>query len=206
MVNHAMVLNVLGRPGDPVAAMRQLLSDNHESVEAQSRLIRQAIHIYRSLRTAEIIERLPAPDADGRRIRLTTEIPEYFALNQPLSPFALAAMDLLDTESATHALDVISVVESTLDDPRQVLYAQQRAARGEEVAAMKAEGIEYEERMELLEEVTHPQPLAEEWEAGFTLYRRTNPWVAEYELSAQAALRDRIERRATFREYGSLDG
>jgi len=206
MVNHAMVLNVLGRPGDPVAAMRKLLTDNHETLEAQSRLIRQAIHIYRSLRTAEIIERLPAPDADGRRIRLTTEIPEYFALNQPLSPFALAAMDLLDTESATHALDVISVVESTLDDPRQVLYAQQRAARGEEVAAMKAEGIEYEERMELLEEVTYPQPLAEELEAGFTLYRRTNPWVADYELSPKTVVRDMVERAATFSEYVSLYG
>src|SRR5690625_5076952 len=206
VVNHAMVLNVLGRPGDPVATMRKLLTDNHESPEVQSRLIRQAIHIYRSLRTAEIIERLPAPDADGRRIRLTTEIPEYFALNQPLSPFALAAMDLLDIDAPTHALDVISVVEATLDDPRQVLYAQQRMARGEEVAAMKAEGIEYEERMELLEDVTHPQPLAEELEAGFTLYRRTNPWVADYELSPKAVVRDMIERAATFSEYVSLYG
>src|SRR5699024_2448977 len=119
---------------------------------------RQAIHIYRSLRTAEIIERLPVPDESGQRIRLVTDVPAHFALNQPLSPFALAAMDLLDVESPTHAHDVVSVIEATLDDPRQVLYAQQRQARGEEVAEMKAEGIEYEERMELLEEVTHPQP------------------------------------------------
>jgi len=87
-----------------------------------------------------------------------------------------------------------------------VLYAQQRMARGEEVAAMKAEGIEYEERMELLEDVTHPQPLAEELEAGFTLYRRTNPWVADYELSPKAVVRDMIERAATFSEYVSLYG
>ena len=57
------------------------------------------------------------------------------------------------------------MIESTLDDPRQVLSAQLFKARGEAVAAMKAEGIEYEERMDLLEEVTYPKPLAELLEA-----------------------------------------
>lgn len=82
------------------------------------------------------------------------ELQRDFALNQPLSPFALAALELLDVESDSYALDVVSVIESTLDDPRQVLMAQQHFARGEAVAQMKADGIEYEERMELLEEVT----------------------------------------------------
>src|SRR5699024_8756678 len=205
-VTHAMVLNVLERPGDPVAAMHKLLTENHQTAPQQSLLIRQAIHIYRSLRTAEIIERLPVPDESGQRIRLVTDVPAHFALNQPLSPFALAAMDLLDVESPTHAHDVVSVIEATLDDPRQVLYAQQRQARGEEVAEMKAEGIEYEERMELLEEVTHPQPLAEELDAGFTLYRRASPWVADFELSPKSVVRDMLERAATFSEYVSLYG
>ena len=87
-------------------------------------------------------------------MRLTVDLQLDFALNQPLSPFALAALDLLDRESPTYALDVVSVIEATLDDPRQVLSAQQHKARGEAVAAMKADGIEYEERMELLEDVT----------------------------------------------------
>ena len=105
----------------------------------------------RRARPAHVAHRRPAAD---------------FALNQPLSPFALAALDMLDPESPTYALDVVSVIEATLDDPRQVLMAQQFKARGEAVGAMKADGIEYEERMELLEEVTWPQPLAELLERG----------------------------------------
>ena len=53
----------------------------------------------------------------------------------------------------------LSVVEAILDDPFPVLMAQANKERGEAVAEMKAEGIEYEERMELLEEVTYPKPL-----------------------------------------------
>ena len=100
-------------------------------------------------------------------------------------PFALAALELLDRESPTYALDVLSVIESTLEDPRQVLAAQRNKARGEAVAAMKAEGIEYDERMELLEEVTHPQPLAELLEHAYEIYRRGHPWVADHELQPE---------------------
>lgn len=75
------------------------------------------------------------------------------------------------------------MIESILDDPRQILSAQQFKARGEAVAAMKAEGIEYEARLELLDEVTHPKPLAELLEAAYEMYRQSQPWVADHELS-----------------------
>ena len=156
-VSHAMLLNVIGRPGDAFVAMRHLLTDNHEDPVARRRHIRRAIAIYRALLAGGVVERLPEPDADGRSVRLTVDLQFDFALNQPLSPLALAALDLLDRESPSYALDVLSVIESILDNPRQVLAAQQFKARGEAVAAMKAEGIEYESRLELLDKVTWPQ-------------------------------------------------
>src|SRR3546814_7761964 len=85
-----------------------------------------------------------------------------FALNQPLAPFALAALDLVDRSSPDYALDVVSIVEPVLGDPGVVLSAQTNKARGELVAEMKAAGFEYEERMERLEGVTHPRPMAQE--------------------------------------------
>ena len=123
--------------------------------------------------------------ADGRRYRLTVDLPPDFALNQELSTFALAALELLDPASETFALDVVSVLEATLEDPRQVLTAQLSKARGEAVAQMKAEGIEYEERIELLDEVTYPRPLAELLEHAFTVYVRANPWVADVAAVAE---------------------
>ena len=160
-VSTAMVLDVVDRPGDPFAAMRRLLTDNHEPRKKQLKLIREAIGIARSLLQAGVLERLPEPEPDGRRYDLTLDLPPDFALNQPLSTFALAAIDLLDPESDTYVVDVVSVIEATLDDPRQILAAQLNKAKGEAVAQMKAEGIEYDERMELLEEVTYPKPLEE---------------------------------------------
>src|SRR6201999_496248 len=158
-VTHAMVLNVIARPGDPFEAMRHLLTDNHEDQAARRKHIHQAIAIYRALLAGGVVERLEEADPEGRMVRLTVDLQFDFALNQPLSPFALAAIELLDKESESYALDVLSVIESTLDNPRQILSSQQFRARGEAVAAMKADGIEYDARMELLDEVTWPKPL-----------------------------------------------
>ncbi|MDT5034836.1 MAG: hypothetical protein QOE03_21, partial [Micromonosporaceae bacterium] len=181
-VSHAMLLNVVGREGDAFAAMRHLLTDNHEEPAARRRHIRRAIAIYRALLAGGVVER----DAVDGTVRLTSELQFDFALNQPLSPFALAAIDLLDRESLTYALDVLSVIESTLDNPRQVLSAQQFKARGEAVAAMKADGIEYDARMELLTEVTYPKPLDELLDAAYELYRQGHPWVADHELAPKS--------------------
>ena len=200
-VSHSMLLNVIDRPGDAYAAMRRLLTDNHEDRPAQRRHMLRAIAIYRALRSAGVVEELDEPDERGRSVRVTVDLQFDFALNQPLSPFALAAIELLDPESPSYALDVISIIESTVDDPRQVLSAQQHKERGEAVARMKAEGIEYEQRMEMLEDVTHPKPLAEMLEDAYETYRAGHPWVAEHELSPKSVVRDMSERAMNFVEY-----
>ena len=200
-VSHAMLLNVIGRPGDAFQAMRKLLEDNHEDRPAQRRHIRRAIAIYRALLAAGVVEKLDEPDEQGRTVRLTVDLQLDFALNQPLSPLALATIELLDRTDPSYALDVLSVIESTLEDPRQVLSAQQFKARGEAVQSMKAEGIEYDDRMALLEDVSHPKPLAELLHAAYETYRRGHPWVADYHLSPKSVARDMYERAMTFVEY-----
>jgi superfamily II RNA helicase len=200
-VTHSMLLNVIARPGDPFTAMNKLLTDNHEDRAKQRQHIRSAISIYRALLAGGVVQRLDAPDENGRTVRLTVDLQPNFALNQPLSAFAVASLDLLDREAPTFALDVVSVLESTLEDPRQVLSAQRSKARGEAVAKMKAEGIEYDERMELLDDVTYPRPLAELLEHAFEAYRRGHPWVADFELKPKSVVRDMYERAMTFVEY-----
>jgi superfamily II RNA helicase len=200
-VSHAMVLNVVARPGDAFAAMRHLLTDNHEPRPAQRRHIRRAIAIYRALLAAGVIERLDEPDAEGRRVRLTMDLQVDFALNQPLSPFAVEALTLLDRESPTYALDVLSIVEATLDNPGQILAAQQFKARGEAVAQMKADGVEYDERMDLLDSVTYPKPLDDLLDLAYDAYRRGHPWVGDSQVEAKSVARDLYERAMTFGDY-----
>jgi hypothetical protein len=186
--------------------MRQLLWDNHEPVSRRRRHVREAIQGYRSLLAAGVIERLDPPDESGRTVRLTVDLPMNFALNQPLSTFALAAIEVLDAESETFALDVLSVIEATLENPRQILSSQQYKARGEAVAAMKADGIEYDERMELLDEVSYPKPLAEFLDATFAIYVRRHPWLTDFELFPKSVVREMWERAMTFTEYVSSYG
>ncbi|MDK8237046.1 DEAD/DEAH box helicase [Actinomyces urogenitalis] len=205
-VTTTMVLNLMERDGNPVAAMAQLLSRVHESEAMRRKHVRRAIDIYLSLRTAGVLTHVSSAQAkaDGRpRLRLAVDLPDDFALNQPLAPFALAAMDLLGVDSPEHTVDVVSVVEATVDDPRPLLYAQQRQARGEAIAAMKAEGLDYDERMAALEEVTWPQPLAELLAPALEMYKQSNPWIAEYELHPKSVVRDMVESAMTFSDLVS---
>ncbi|GAA3219923.1 DEAD/DEAH box helicase [Actinocorallia longicatena] len=200
-VSHHMLLAVINRPGNAFQAMKKLLTDNHEDRARQRAHISRAIAIYRSLKAGGIIEELTVPDEDGRWARITVDLQQDFALNQPLSTFALAALELLDKESVAYPLDVVSVIEATLDDPRQILAAQLNKIKGEAVFEMKMEGIEYEERMELLQEIDYEKPLEELLEGAFEIYTRGNPWVADHPLRPKTVVRDMFERAMTFAQY-----
>ncbi|WP_136023925.1 DEAD/DEAH box helicase [Microbacterium sp. K27] len=201
-ITSAMMLNVIARGGDVFGNMRALVYDNHEPRRRQRELALRAIGIYRTLRESGIVEKTPEGE-----IRLTVDLQPNFALNQPLSPFALAAFELLDPDPAagtgtgSYALDMISIVESTLDDPRAVLSQQEFLARGEAVAAMKSEGIEYDERMELLEQITYPKPLDELLTAAFETFSAAQPWIRDFELHPKSVVRDMYERAMSFGEY-----
>jgi superfamily II RNA helicase len=211
----AMLINVIGRGGDVFENVRYLVFENHEPWKRQLGLARRALAIYRTLRTAEVVTQSP----EGT-IRLTLDLQPNFALNQPLSPFALAVFELLQpvegdavsVRSADpdaidggltghYALDMISVIEATLEDPRPVTSQQQFLARGQAVAAMKAEGIEYEQRMDLLEDITHPQPLKRFLDAAFETYSASQAWVTDFELHPKTVVRDMFERAMTFGDY-----
>src|SRR5690606_11874238 len=194
-ITSAMMLNVIARGGDAFGNMRALVYDNHEPRARQRLLALRALGIYRTLRESGVVEN----DADG--IRLTVDLQPNFALNQPLSPFALAAFELLDPGSPLFAVDMISIVESTLDDPRAILSQQEFIARGEAVGAMKAEGTEYDQRVELLEQITDPKPREELLAAAFEAVSAAQPWIRDFELHPKSVVRDMYERAMSFGEY-----
>ncbi len=142
-----------------------------------------------------------SPLAASASYALTVDLPEDFALDQPLSPFLLAALELLDPESETYDMDLISMVEATLEDPWQVLRAQEREAKGRAIAEMKMQGIEYDERMEKLEDITYPKPLQEELEAAFATYCDEVPWARDYCLRPKSVVRDMLESMSDFKTY-----
>lgn len=200
-VSHSMLLNLLEREDNAFEAAQRLLSENHETPASQRKLKLRALGILRELIATEVVVRREEPDEYGNYYELTVHLQQNFALNQPLSPFALAALDLLDPDSASYALDVVSVIEATLEKPRQVLSGQEKKARGEAIAAMKAEGMDYNDRMNALDEITYAMPLAEKLESAFEQYRSGAPWLSDFELAPKSIVRDMYERAMGFSDF-----
>lgn len=199
-ITHSMVLAVVSRGGDARQHVRELIDSSAQTDVQKAKLHVRAAEIFATLLEAGVVER--TVEQDGTESYATTvDVPTDFALDQPLSPFMLAALDLFDPESDTYALDVISLVEATLENPRQVLRAQERAARDAALAEMKADGVDYDERIERLAEVTYPRPLEDMLDVAFGHYCRAVPWARDFELAPKSVLRDMIETASDFKTY-----
>lgn len=205
-VSHHMLMNVLDRPGDGCAAVRHLLKANHEPRKRQRNHIRRAIGIYRSLIDADVVEHLDEPDEQGRTVRVTIDLQDDFALTQPLSLFAVEAIDALDDEALDHELNVLSVVEAVIESPRVILAAQLNRLRTELVNELKSAGVEYDERMEKLDQLEAPKPLQEFLYPAFDVFRRHHPWVGHENVEPKSIARELWERAMTFGEYVQFYG
>ena len=198
-VTHAMVLAEVMQGGDAWLRMHDLVEASMQTDEQKEKLSQRADEVFATLEAAGLIGR--EQEGDGEVWFLEEEMPDRFALDQPLSPFLLASLELLDRDDPSYALNVISMVEATLEDPRQILRAQERAARDAAMSAMKAEGIEYDERIERLREVTYPKPLDELLAGAFELYCLDVPWATDFALSPKSVLRDMVETASDFKTY-----
>lgn len=199
-ITHSMVLAVVSRGGDAFSRVRKLIDDSAQPLEEKEQLYVRADEVFATLIDAGVVEKVEGEDG-GVEYRATMDVPQDFALDQPLSPFLLAALELLDPESETYALDVISMVEATLENPRQVLRAQERKAREKAVAEMKADGVDYEERLDRIADITYPKPLEDLLDAAFAQYCEAVPWARDYELAPKSVLRDMLETVSGFKEY-----
>ena len=199
-VSHSMVLAEVEQGGDAFERVRALIDDSMQEPDEKARLHQRANEIFATLIDAGVVIREELPDGSAA-YSLTVDLPEDFALDQPLSPFLLAALELLDPESDSYDLDLISLVEATLEDPPQILRALQRQERDRVMAELKADGVDYEERIEQIQDVTYPKPLEELITAAFERYCADVPWARDYEPSPKSVLRDMVETASDFKGY-----
>lgn len=248
-ITHAMVLNTLQRPGNQRKNLLDLAVDNHNvrrfGKEAQTRYEQSLQEILDSLLTSGIINGNPESG-----YKLVGNLPDTFALNQSLAPFALDYLqtfnqptrsnqeklnhenptritgnptpDSLTTPSPTapsltapggggagnhsalhEVMDIISVVESVLEDPGALLISQEKSEKNRVFAQLKAAGASYEQRQAILEKITYPRPLETELNAAFHIYSEANPWAKVFRIKPKSVLREMIENGETFSSYVS---
>ncbi|MCC7535781.1 MAG: DUF3516 domain-containing protein [Deltaproteobacteria bacterium] len=193
-VTHAMLLAVLGREHDGCRAMKMLVRKSHESPKAKVQHRRKAFQLLRSLVAADVIELSP-------RLRVNADLQSDFSLNQALSLYVVETIPELDPMSPDHALDVVTLVESTLENPDVVLQKQLDVLRGEKVAELKAAGVEYEERMAELEKLEHAKPLRDFVYETFNEFAERHPWVGEENIRPKSIAREMFERYLSFADY-----
>ncbi|SER30844.1 DEAD/DEAH box helicase [Parafannyhessea umbonata] len=198
-ISHSLVLSEVEQGGDAYARTHKLIDDSAQGAEEKDRLHTRADEIFATLIDAGVVRK----EEEGGQASyvLTVDLPDNFALDQPLSPFLLASLELLDPENDDYDMDLISMVEATLEDPPQILRALQRRARNKAMDEMKADGVDYNERMALIQDVTYPKPLEDLLDAAFERYSEEVPWAGDYELSPKSVLRDMIETASDFKGY-----
>jgi superfamily II RNA helicase len=203
-VSHGMLLQVLGRSEGGCRAMKQLVKDSLETPQRKRHHKQQALELLRSLWQAGIVEFRSA--AEGGGVRLNQELQQNFSLFQALGLFVVDAVERLDRDSPSYALDVVTLAESICEDPEVVLRQQVDKLKGEKVAELKAAGVEYEERMAELEKVEHPKPNAEFLYGAFEAFAKDHPWVTREVLKPKSVAREMIENLHSFsgyiKEYG----
>jgi superfamily II RNA helicase len=187
---------VLSRGKGGCRAMARLLRASHERRAQQRIFARTAVQMFESLKTAGVVE----VTAD-RGVVVNADLQEDFSLNHALSLYLLHAVELLERESDTYALDLLTLVESILENPDLVLMRQLDKLKTEKLAELKAAGVEYDQRMEELEKLEYPKPNAGFIYDTFNAFAREHPWVQEDNIRPKSVARDMVEQFLSFSEY-----
>lgn len=194
-VSHGMLLNVLSRKGDGCTAMRELIRDSHETERAKEQHRHRGWQLFRALLNRRIVEF----HGDGLRVNVTLQ--DDFSMNQTLSLYLLDTLPTLDPEDPEHALNVVTLVESILEDPDIILRKQLDKLKGRRIAEMKLEGLDYEQRMAELEKLEYPKPLRDFIYATFNAFADAHPWVGTENIRPKSIAREMFEDYRSFSDY-----
>ena len=199
-VTHGMLLNVLSRRGDGCNAMRDLIRRCHDSPKEKKLHFQRAWQLFRSLLNRKIIELVP-PSEDGSYLRVNVQLQEDFSMDQELSLYLLETIPHLDPEAPGYALDLITLVESILENPDLILRKQLDKVKTQRITEMKQEGIEYDERMEELEKLEHPKPRRDFIYDTFNAFADRHPWVGQENIRPKSIAREMFEQFRSFDDY-----
>ena len=199
-VSHALLLNVLSRKSDGCLALRHLIRDCHETDRQKDVHRRRGWQLFKALVARRIVEFVPAAES-GRKVRVNVELQDDFSMNQTLSLYLMDTIPLLDYESPDFALDLLTLVESILEDPDQILRKQLDRVKGRAVAEMKMAGIEYEQRMAELEKLEYPKPLRDFIYGTFNEFADKHPWVGQENIRPKSIVREMFESYLSFGDY-----
>jgi len=199
-VGHGMLLHVLSREGeDGCTAMRELLRSCHESDAMKARHRKRAFQLFRSLVDQDVVT--IQPPGSPEKLKLNVDLQDDFSLNQTLALYLVHALPHLDEDADDYHLQVLTMAEAILEDPAAILRKQLDFAKSDLINELKAEGVEYDERMERLQEVEYPKPMKDLIYNSFNAFADVHPWVGDDNIRPKSIAREMVESFLTFPDY-----
>jgi superfamily II RNA helicase len=199
-MSHALILNVLERPTGGIKALVKMVKESHDTPYQKREHRKQGVMLFKSLLDANVIE-LAETEGGGKRLRVNIDLQEDFSLNHALSLYLLDTITLLDRESPEYALQLLTVVESILENPELILMKQLDRLKGEKIAELKAAGVEYDQRMEEIAKLEYPKPHREFIYGSFNAFAAKHPWVGQENIRPKSVAREMYEEFYSFSEY-----
>lgn len=200
-VSHGMLLNILSRPGDGCRAMRNLIRDSHETPAQKINLRKTAFQMFRSLVERGIIQFESVPDQKRKKIHVDKSLQTDFSLNQTLALYLLDTLKVMDPMADDFALNLLTMCESILENPDLILRKQLDRMKTLRMAEMKADGVEYEERIAELEQMEYPKPNRDFIYETYNAFAKEHPWVGNENIRPKSIAREMYENFVTFDEY-----
>jgi superfamily II RNA helicase len=200
-VSHGMVVNVLSREEDGgCMALAHLVKASHERPAHKRALGRTALEMVKSLKEADILD-ITHDDEGRRRFVVNTDLGEDFSIHHALSLYMLDTAKMLTPSDPAYELDLLTLVESILENPDIILRRQLDKLKGDKVGEMKAAGVEYDDRMAELEKMDYPKPQAEFIYGTFNAFAVKHPWVKADNIRPKSIAREMYENFMSFSEY-----
>lgn len=204
-MKHNILLNVLSRENeDGCQSLKTLISKSHETEKSKKKLRKLGRSMFTSLVRGGVLSIIPPAERDShtcRKVKHHIDLQEDFSMNQALGLYLLEAIPELDPEDPYHVLNILSLVEAILENPQAILRAQVNKAKSELVTEMKEDGIEYDDRMEKLEQVTHPMPGKNYIYDTFNTFREKHPWIESEAIRPKSIAREMFADYMSFEDY-----
>ena len=202
-VRHGTLLNVLSREHeDGCAELRRIIKVSHETPARKKALRKEAFALFRGLVEGKVLTMIPKEQRTGpAKLRLNVELQDDFTMNQALGLYLLETVPKLDRDAPDYVVNMLSLIEAILEDPTAVLRKQMDKIKARLMAQMKEEGMDYDERIEALEEVEHPKPGKDFIYQTYNDFVLENPWAKEAGVRPKSIVREMYEDWSSFEDY-----
>jgi len=205
-MRHNLMLNVLSRSEeDGCAELKRIIHISHETEASKKKINKRARSMFTALVRGGVLTITPpaerAPGENVPKVKLHVDLQDDFTMNQALGLYLIETIPELDMESPDYALNVISLIEAILESPTAILRAQVNHLKTELINELKADGVEYDERMDRLEQVTHPMPGKDFIYDTFNAFHVKHPWIESESIRPKCIAREMFEDYMSFDDY-----